>query len=257
MSEPPTTNVDASCDIGESVSSTNGLLEQPPADPYQDFNVFKTAVLVEGGMAVLALLIGYFGFYDHTQPLGSFGIETWQTGIIWGVWGTVPLLVYLAVFHFKPPRFLQPMKDFVEKEMKPLFKRSSLLELLVVSLLAGFCEEIFFRWCIQGGIASAIGTPWGSVIALVVVSILFGCCHWVNASYGITTTFVGLYLGVLMIWTGSFLAPAIAHALFDFIALIYVQKLPSKPERSPSPRDVSSGAESQSEGLSQTTNDSH
>ncbi len=119
------------------------------------------------------------------------------------------------------------MKNFVQEEMKPLFSRSSILELLIVSLLAGFCEEIFFRWCLQGGIASAIGTPTGTVIALVVVSILFGSCHWVNASYGITTAFVGLYLGLLMIWSGSFLAPAIAHALFDFIALIYVAKLPS------------------------------
>ncbi len=72
--------------------SADGLLEQPPVDPSQDFNVFKMAVLIEGGMAVLALIIGYFGFFDKTQPLRSFGVETWKTGFIWGLWGTIPLL---------------------------------------------------------------------------------------------------------------------------------------------------------------------
>ncbi len=207
-----------------SVDPASALLEHAPVEPYQDFNVLKLALIIEGGMAVLALVVGYFGFYDKSQPLHSLGAQAWKTGLIWGILGTIPLLVYLAVYHLRPPRFLQPMKEFVEEQMKPIFRRSSLLELLIVSLMAGFCEEILFRWCLQGGIASAIGSTGGEIFALVVVSVLFGLCHWVNNSYGITTAVVGLYLGILMMWTGSFLAPAIAHTLFDFIALVYISR---------------------------------
>ena len=203
-----------------------GLLDSPSTDVYRNINVLHMAFLIEGGMALLALAIGYFGFYDKSQPLTSLGVSEWKAGLIWGIWGTIPLLVYLAVFHFYPPRFMDPMKRFVQNEMSPLFKRLNLIELMIVSLLAGFCEEIFFRWCLQGGIACSIGGPTGMVIGLVIASVIFGACHWVNASYGITTTFVGLYLGLMMNWTGSFLAPAIAHTLFDFIALIYVANMP-------------------------------
>lgn len=206
---------------------SNKLLEHPPVNSYQNINVFALAFIIEGGMAVLALCLAYVGFYDRSQPLNSLDWDAWKTGLIWGLLGTLPLLGYLAVFHFKPPSFFQPMKKFVQEEMQPIFRRSSLLELLIISLLAGFCEELFFRWCLQGGIASWMGSQEGAILALVVVSILFGICHWVNASYGITTAVVGAYLGLLMIWTGSFLAPAIAHALFDFVALVYVARMPS------------------------------
>ena len=113
------------------------------------------------------------------------------------------------------------MREFVDRQLRPLFKRCSIVELVIISLLAGFCEELFFRWCLQGGITSITGSL---VAGLLIASVIFGLCHWVNASYGITTVMIGLYLGVLMVWTQTWLAPAIAHALFDFVALIYLSR---------------------------------
>ena len=124
------------------------------------------------------------------------------------------------------------MQQFVDAKLKPIFRNSSLLELLALSLMAGFGEELFFRWCLQGGMTSVLenqigGTP-SIVVGVVVASIVFGGCHWVNASYGITTMLVGAYLGLTMVWTSSWLVPAIAHALFDFVALIYIAKSPDR-----------------------------
>jgi hypothetical protein len=43
-----------------------------------------------------------------------------------------------------------------------------------------------------------------------------------SATYAILAALIGLYLGLLLIWTGNLLAPAVAHGLYDFIALLYL-----------------------------------
>ena len=197
-----------------------------------DINVLSMGVIVEGGLVCVALLFGWFGFFDQQQPLNSIDWQLCRDALIWGCVATVPMLIYLAVTHFWRPAFLQPMRRFVETKLHPMFRGSSLIELLALSLMAGFGEELFFRWCLQGGVTSLlesrIGIAGAIVAGLVIASMVFGGCHWVNASYGVTTIIVGCYLGATMIWTGTWLVPAVAHALFDFVALIYIAKLPLK-----------------------------
>lgn len=208
-------------------------METNEADP--EVNLVWVGVIVEGGLVVLALLLAFFGLYDHRQPLQQIDLSLVRHALLWGVVATVPMLLYLAAFHFWPFRFLQPMQEFVVENLYPVFRGSSISEMLLLSLMAGFCEELLFRWCLQGGIATLLesraGQPVSMAIGLLVASILFGLCHWVNTSYGVSTLFVGLFLGLTMIWSGTFLVPATAHAIFDFIALIYISRL--KPEVSP------------------------
>jgi membrane protease YdiL (CAAX protease family) len=37
----------------------------------------------------------------------------------------------------------------------------------------------------------------------------------------IITAFIGLYLGLLWLWTGNLLTPMITHAVYDILALVY------------------------------------
>lgn len=185
------------------------------------------AFIVEGGLVVLGLTAAYFGFFDRTQPLSELDARQWRTGFVWGGIGTLPLLAYLAVYHFFSPRVLQPMRQFVEENLKPSLQHFSIVGLLVIAVLAGFCEEFFFRWCLQGGITAVSKSLVGG---LLIASLIFGLCHWVNSSYGITTALIGIYLGWLMCLTGTWLAPAIAHTAFDFVALMYITRFPSKQE---------------------------
>jgi membrane protease YdiL (CAAX protease family) len=206
-------------------------MERTERNHFPAINILLLAVLVEGGLLLPALGLAYLcGMYDQSQPLTSIDSTTWKSAITWGILGMVPLLLYLAVYIFRPPKLLQPMKDFVDQQLKPLFSKCSLFALAVISLLAGFCEEILFRWSLQGGISSWSGSLW---LGLAIASLLFGLCHWVNFAYGVTTTIVGLYLGLLMNWSGTWLAPAIAHAVFDFVALVFITRsnIPSGKNR--------------------------
>ncbi|MEZ6097322.1 MAG: CPBP family glutamic-type intramembrane protease, partial [Pirellulaceae bacterium] len=86
-----------------------------------------------------------------------------------------------------------------------------------------------FRWVIQGGIASYWSGPIGQTSAIFIAGLLFGVCHWVNSVYGIVTTIVGIYLGFMMVIADTWLAPMVAHAVYDFIAIVYmVDRLPIK-----------------------------
>ena len=190
-------------------------------------------IIVEGGLVILALTLAWFGLWDHSQPLDDLleGWNAWKTPVLTGCIATIPMLGYLVLFHFWKPTFYRPMQQFVEKKLKPMFQGSSLVQLLVLSLMAGFGEELFFRWCLQGGLTQLLVPSLGAAVAIAIgvvsASLVFGACHWVNATYGVTTTLVGIYLGMLMVWSGSWLVPAISHALFDFVAMIYIARWPA------------------------------
>jgi membrane protease YdiL (CAAX protease family) len=41
----------------------------------------------------------------------------------------------------------------------------------------------------------------------------------------IIATFIGLYLGLLWIWTGNLMTPMITHAVYDFAALVHFLRI--------------------------------
>ena len=195
----------------------------------QEVNLVWVGLIVEGGLVLVALVLAYFGLFDHQQYLREIDAQNWKDAFLYGSAATVPLLLFLAIFHFFPTNLLQPMREFVEQKLYPLFRGSTITELLLLSVMAGFGEELLFRWSIQGGIATLLqesaGDQLAMAIGLGVASILFGLCHWVNSSYGLTTLAVGVYLGLTMIWTGTFLVPAVTHTIYDFVALMYIVRM--------------------------------
>jgi hypothetical protein len=66
------------------------------------------------------------------------------------------------------------------------------------------------------------------VAALIVASIVFGCCHWLNSTYAVLGTLVGIYLGGLLILTDHLLVPIVAHAVYDFVAIVYMVRRPRR-----------------------------
>jgi len=105
----------------------------------------------------------------------------------------------------------------MESLFRPLFGNWSVLQLFVISRIAGISEEAFFRGAIQGSLGDRVGV----YIALVMASLLFGAFHLITWTYAIIAAFIGAYLGMLWIWTGSLLTPMVTHGVYDFAALVY------------------------------------
>jgi uncharacterized protein len=117
---------------------------------------------------------------------------------------------------------IQSVKDIAHDLIGRMFRGTSILQLAVISLAAGLGEELLFRGLAQAGLEKLIGGEWGPLVALIAASALFGICHWLNTTYAILAMLAGVYFGLLLMLSGSLWTPIVAHAAYDFIALVYL-----------------------------------
>jgi membrane protease YdiL (CAAX protease family) len=129
---------------------------------------------------------------------------------------TLPLVALVFSSLRTGVAFCVRLRELVREILAPLFAGSSLPELLLISIMAGIGEEVFFRGFLQGSLARVVN-PW---IAVALVSVLFGLAHAVSISYAIITGLLGFYLGMLLLLTGNLFVAVAVHALFDFVALL-------------------------------------
>jgi membrane protease YdiL (CAAX protease family) len=130
-----------------------------------------------------------------------------------------PFALFLWTLRSKL-RLLKRHRDLMNELIERVFRSWSLLQLLLISLCAGFSEEALFRGAVQASLTVRIGP----VLSLVLASLLFGASHLITWTYGLLAASIGLYLGLLYLWTGNLLVPMTAHAVYDFVALIWLTR---------------------------------
>jgi membrane protease YdiL (CAAX protease family) len=171
---------------------------------------------LELALFVLALVWGrFFG-----QPILRCIHWTLKAALA-GVLGAIPpFIFFIWTLRSKLPVFSHH-QHLLGSLLRPWLGKWSILQLLVISVIAGVSEEALFRGAIQGSLADRVG----AVLAVVLASGLFGAVHLLSWTYGIIAAFIGAYFGLLWIWTASLLTPMITHAVYDFVALVYFLRL--------------------------------
>jgi len=189
-------------------------------------NVTGVAGLFEGGLAVLALAIGHIVGHSplSTVPLTAEGLPNNGQALLWGLLAAVPMVAGLFAMDWIPLGALVRLKRLVQKLVMPLFRDATTAELALVAVLAGIGEELLFRGLLQDALAVSIGGTAGMWIGLSVAAAVFGLAHAVTRTYAVLATAVGVYLGWLFLATGNLIAPMVAHAVYDFVALVYLVK---------------------------------
>jgi len=176
-------------------------------------------VAFEGGLAIMALGLGWILGQPPLQKIH------WNTlDAIWGLAATLPMLVIFIVCVRWPVGPLVRIKQFSEEFIREWFAASSLLDLAVISLLAGIGEEMLFRGVIQEALTSWLNP----VIALALASLLFGLMHPITPFYIVLAAGMGAFLGWIFIVTGNLLPVIITHGLYDFLALAYLTRTLSR-----------------------------
>lgn len=186
--------------------------------------VVLLAVLVEGGLIVLAWLLGWL---LGQGPLRTFAWD--GRDALWGLAGTVPMLLLFVLMEVWPVGPLRRLKQFGEQVLRPLLAPCTVVDLLGISVLAGLGEEMLFRGVLQGAFTARAG-PW---VGLALASLLFGGMHFITFTYAVLATLMGVYLGWVWQWTGNLLPPVLMHALYDFLALLYLLRGPGSSEAPP------------------------
>lgn len=92
-----------------------------------------------------------------------------------------------------------------------------LKNILIMAIIPAICEELFFRGVLQ---TYCIQLFRNKHIAILITAIIFSIIHF--QFYGfIPRVLLGIYLGYLMIWSGSLLLPIIAHFMHNFLSITF------------------------------------
>jgi uncharacterized protein len=142
----------------------------------------------------------------------------------YGLAATLPMLLFLLWCLRTPWRPIRRLVILVEEQLRPYLAGTSTGGILLLSLMAGVAEEALFRGVIQTGLAGLLPPS----LAVVIAGLLFGAAHWLTLSYAVLAGLIGAYLGALFLLTGNLLAPIVAHAAYDVVALSVLVRL--KPE---------------------------
>ncbi|TXD37653.1 CPBP family intramembrane metalloprotease [Lujinxingia vulgaris] len=100
----------------------------------------------------------------------------------------------------------------------------------VLALTSGVAEEIFFRGFLQQAFSTAgWAGPYGDWVGLVLASVIFGLIHigperdtfrpWTYMALGL-----GAIFGLMYLYTGSVLAPVIAHITVNYFNLGHISR---------------------------------
>ncbi len=195
----------------------------------------RTTVLVESGLAFVAVGLGWL--LDVPPWISA----SWQSESVWAVLraiglGTVATIPLLAVFlwlQYSRIESLNDLQELIQKQIVPLFSKATFLELGLISLAAGLGEEALFRGVIQTYLQKLMGVDGGPAIPILLASLLFGLVHFVSREYLLLSTLMGLYLGLWFWWTEDLIVPIVIHTLYDWFALVYLQRTVPVSESEP------------------------
>ncbi|MDR0706041.1 MAG: CPBP family intramembrane metalloprotease [Planctomycetaceae bacterium] len=191
---------------------------------------FQWAVFFEGGLSIVALLIGFL-----------FGLNLWSgavfdvTAVFYILGLTLPLIVLYVVLLWLPFECLKTIDRLICELFQQYMIRFSVWQIAIISVAAGFGEELLFRSLLQSGIYNAIAngttnttgleflTNYRLTSVIILVSILFGAAHSVTITYFFLAFVISVYLGVILILTGNIIIPISIHALYDFLVLMSIK----------------------------------
>lgn len=185
-------------------------------------SVVSSALVVEGGLVLVALVLGWlFGLaplerIDWTLPGWGLGLAA-----------ALPMVAALVLVTYWPIGPFAKLDDVVRRTIVPLFRSCTLLDLALISALAGLGEELLFRGVVQLGIERASGSAW---LGLAAASLLFGLAHPITPFYAVLAAVIGVYFGWLLVASENLLVPVVAHGAYDFVALLYLVRGSPMPE---------------------------
>jgi membrane protease YdiL (CAAX protease family) len=131
------------------------------------------------------------------------------------LWGTIPLLL-------RSPSMRRIWREILEPFSATLATR----DMVAIAVLSGLTEELFFR----GILLPELG--------LVASSLCFGALHALSATYFAWATAVGAAMSALTLATSSLVTPMVAHATYNFGALLLLRRA---AQRTAAPRVTAAG----------------
>ncbi|WP_020413216.1 CPBP family intramembrane glutamic endopeptidase [Microbulbifer variabilis] len=186
------------------------------ADKLSSRQIFSVMMWIEAGGLLFALVA--IGFSGIELPIPG---DSPFLSVVWGACGALFSFTAVVILTRSPTSFGCTLRGHCA-QLTQLFSGISTTQIILLSIVAGICEEIFFRGFLQVWL-SQLSSP---LIGLLGASLIFAFLHWASFTYFLLTFVVGLVLGVAYQQTGSLLGVIIWHAVYDLLALMVLSKYP-------------------------------
>jgi membrane protease YdiL (CAAX protease family) len=172
--------------------------------------------IVRVELAASAVLLGIAALWSAVRGLDLVGAArptsvALTAGVVFGLGlaTTIPLVTAPWAHRMLVLRGLRRAWDWLESGLGPSL---GMREVLVLTLCSAVSEEVFFRGVLQ------------REVGIVAASAVFGLLHPLGIAYDVWATSVGAGLGALFVATGSLVAPAAAHGIYNLLALVYLRR---------------------------------
>jgi membrane protease YdiL (CAAX protease family) len=148
-------------------------------------------------------------------------LENWRAMTLLGILAGCGWVALMALMVFA---LLAPSKDRFAQHK---FIQRPPAYWIPVSLTAALVEEVWRAFCLI-----SLG-PMGQVHAMGVTAVAFGLAHAQSLGRAVSTTACALWLGMLFLWTGSLVAPIVAHAIVNLGTMGLVRFIHSRDRARP------------------------
>ncbi len=176
---------------------------------------FAWAMLVESGLGFAGILVAGWANVS-LQPR----LQVTAPALVRGLVACLPMLILLVALSNSRWSPLVQLRRQVETLVREIFRGSSWLEIAMICFAAGLGEELLFRGALQPWVARLTHPT----VAIIVVGLLFGLAHSLSVTYFVAATLIGCYFGWLMEAYDDLVAPIVAHAVYDFVALAFIRR---------------------------------
>jgi membrane protease YdiL (CAAX protease family) len=190
---------------------TEGEMDEGDGSDSTERVPFVVFVVFEALIAPASLVLGWM---VGQPPLADFAWE--GRAALAGLLAALPMIALLLAALRWPVGPLGELKRFFDRDLAPALEGCHWSDLALISVVAGVGEEMLFRGVIQGGLTRLIGP----VLAVATSSVLFGLIHTVSTAYVVAAGLLSAYLGAVWLATGNLLTVIVAHAVYDFVALV-------------------------------------
>ena len=172
------------------------------------------AGITEGALLLSAFFLGWLMDFSPTQDLSWNWVD-----LGYGLLATLPMLLLLLAVLLVPGSGTRQIREFLRDTLGPLLSRCSSMDLLLLAILAGLCEEVLFR-----GFLFNYVWQFNHGLAVIICNLAFGLAHLVTPLYAFLASIAGLYLTALLTVDDSpnLLLPITAHATYDFVAFLII-----------------------------------
>lgn len=193
------------------------LLAAPALSTMHRLTIYASTIAMQWALTALVA----WRCFAHGISLSEMGVAVPSAGLTFAVAATLTLLLASQqLFSLRAlSRVPRAEQGFVGEMARKLLPQDSVEALAFVGLVVtvAVCEEFLYRGFVFTAFHRAFGDSPAAAIAGS--ALLFAAAHAYQGRRGIVVTLVvGLIFAAVRLWTGSLVAPMIAHLVADLIA---------------------------------------